>query len=115
MCGNGSCKSTGKCKSKICKLKSNFVSRNKAVSTSGKGVGFVVPNETIYVDCNSPNVIYLITRKRCSLEHVGETAQKIKGLTSTELVLTNPVNVVARGIGDKLVWNWEQNMLYTKN
>ena len=33
----------------------------------------VEPNDTTYADCTSANVIYLITRNRCSLQHVGET------------------------------------------
>ena len=36
-----------------------------------------MPIGETYVDCNFPNVIFLITCNRCSLEHVGEKAQKI--------------------------------------
>ena len=34
-------------------------------------------NRATYVDCNFPNVIYLIPCTRCSLKHVRETAQKL--------------------------------------
>ena len=78
LCGNKSCKSIYKCKSKNCKLKSNFVSRDKLVSTSSKRIfGCVVPNETTYIDCNSPSVIYLMTCNRCSLPYVAGTCQKV--------------------------------------
>ena len=95
LCGNKSCKSIYKCKSKNCKLKSNFVSRDKLVSTSSKRIfDCVVPNETTYIDCNSPSVIYLMTCNRCSLPYVVGTCQKVnKNLTGKELDLTNLINM----------------------
>ena len=63
-----SCKSVYSCKSKICKLKQFSVSRNKVISTSRK--------RTTYIDCSSPSAIHLITCNRCSLQYVGQTAQK---------------------------------------
>ena len=60
LCDNGSCKSIYKCKSKTCKLKSNFILRDNVVITSSKRIfDCEVPNETRYIDYNSPNVIYL--------------------------------------------------------
>lgn len=45
-------------KQKFCKLKSNFVSRYKVVSTSSKKIfGCVVPKLTTYVVCSFPNII----------------------------------------------------------
>ena len=95
LCGNKSCKSIYKCKSKNCKPKSNFVSRDKLVSTSSKRIfDCVIPNETTYIDCNSPSVIYLMTCNRCSLPYVAGTYQKVsKNLTGKELDLTNLINM----------------------
>ena len=62
LCDNGSCKSIYKCKSKTCKLKSNFILRDNVVITSSKRIfDCEVPNETRYIDYDSPNVIYLFT------------------------------------------------------
>ena len=78
LCGNGPCKSSYKWKSKICKLKPNFVSRDKIISTSSKKIfDYVVPKKTTYTDCNSPNVIYWITCNRRTLQYGGETVQKL--------------------------------------
>ena len=75
---NGSCKSIYKCKSKTCKLKSNFILRDNVVITSSKRIfDCEVPNETRYIDYNSPNVIYLFTWNRCPLYYVGESVQKL--------------------------------------
>lgn len=50
------------------KLKSTFVLRDNVVNTSNKGIfDFVVPRSTTYIDCNSANVIYLITCNRYTL------------------------------------------------
>ena len=37
-----------------------------------------IPPEITCLDCNSSNVIYLITCKKCCLQYVGETAQKLR-------------------------------------
>ena len=66
-CGDRLYKSVYKSRSKICKLKSNFLSRDKVVNTSSKRISdCVVPNGTTYVDCNSQNVILLMTCNGCS-------------------------------------------------
>ena len=71
-------KSIFECKSKIRKRRYNFVSIDKVVSSCSKRIfDRVIPNRTTFTDCNSPNVIYLITCKRCCLQHVRETAQKL--------------------------------------
>ena len=73
LCANRSCKPIYECKSKICKFKSNFVSRDKIISTSAKRIfDCLVTSGTTYIDCNSLNVIYLITCSRCSLHYVGK-------------------------------------------
>ena len=69
LCGSWSCKSIYSCESKICKLKPNFVIRNKVISTSSK--------RTKYIDCNSPNTMHLITCNIYSLQYVGETVPKL--------------------------------------
>ena len=78
LCGNGNVKNIYKCKSKLCKLNHNFCAKDKAVSTATKRIyDCVVPPGTIYVDCHSSNVIYLITCNKCFLQYVGETAQAL--------------------------------------
>ena len=37
-----------------------------------------IPSSVSKVDCNSSNLIYLITCKRCALQYVGETCQKLR-------------------------------------
>ena len=75
LCDSGLRKSIYRCKLKICKLMPNFVLMNKVISTSSKKIfDCRVPNGTTYIDCNSPNVIYLVTCSRCSFHHVVETA-----------------------------------------
>ena len=81
LCCNVSCKSTYKYKKKMCKPKSNFVSRDKVIKTFGKNIFyFAVRNGTTYVDCNSPVMICVLTCNRCSLHYVKKTAQKLKKL-----------------------------------
>ena len=65
LCRNWTYKSNCKFTSKICKLKPNVASRDKVINTSSKKIfDCVVPNGTIFIDRNSPNVIYLITYNR---------------------------------------------------
>ena len=67
-----------KCKSKICRLKSNFIPKDEVVSTSRKRIYyFVLPNGITTVDFNSANVIYLITFNKCSLQYLRETVQSL--------------------------------------
>ena len=73
LCGNESCKSIYKFKSKIFELSPNFVARDKVTWTFSKRIfDCVLPNGTTYFNCNSANLIYLITCNRCSSQHVGE-------------------------------------------
>ena len=52
----------------------NLVSRDKVVKTSNKSIfDFGVPNAATYINCYSPNMIYLDTCSRPSLQYVGET------------------------------------------
>ena len=78
MCGDGSYIHIYKCKKKRCHLKNNFIARDKVLSTSTKRIfDCKVPNGTVYLDCHTANVVYLITCTRCWLQYVGETVQKI--------------------------------------
>ena len=62
----------------ICKLKPNFVSRDKVISTSIKNIfDCVVRNGTAYNDCNSPNGKYKFNCNRCSLQYVGKDVQRV--------------------------------------
>ena len=75
LCGDGSAKYIYKRKSKRCLFGLFF--RLKT------GLLVLHPNEflifdcTVYPDCHSGNVIYLITCSRCSLQYAGETGQNI--------------------------------------
>ena len=59
-------------------LISVLISRDKVTSISSKRVfDYLVQNGTTYIDSNSPNVIYVITCNRYSLQYVEETVQKL--------------------------------------
>ena len=78
LCGEGNERHIFKCKSKRCMLKDNFRAKDKVVSVSTKRIyDCIVPDGTIYIDCHTSNVIYLITCNKCCLQYVGETAQKL--------------------------------------
>ena len=77
-CGNGSNKHIFRCQSKRCKFQFDFLPSDRILSTSTKRFYdcIIVPG-TVYLDCHSANVIYLITCSKCFLQYVGETAQKL--------------------------------------
>ena len=77
-CGNGNNTHIYRCKNNKCKFKFDFFPTDKILSTVTKRLfDCVIPPGTIYLDCHSPNVIYLLTCNRCHLQYVGETAQKL--------------------------------------
>ena len=43
-----------------------------------------------FVQCNSPNLIYLITYKGCSLQYIGKTAQNLNRLLSPRSGFNQP-------------------------
>ena len=78
LCGNGKEKQLFVCSSTRCKLKQQFLARDRAVSSCTKRIyDCITPPGSIYIDCNFPNVIYLITCNKCSLQYVGETVCKL--------------------------------------
>ena len=78
VCGNGSNSKIYKCKSKRCKFQSQFQHTDKILSTVTKRLhDCVSPPGTIYLNCHTSNVIYLITCNRCYSQYVGETPQKL--------------------------------------
>ena len=78
LCGDGSKLAVYKCKSKRCEIKNIFKAKDKVVSTSSKRIfNCIVPPGSVYIDCHSSNLIYLLTCSRCSLQYVGETVQKL--------------------------------------
>ena len=78
LCGNGKAKCIYKCKLKRCQMKNIFAAQDKVLSTCSKRIyDCIVPPGTVYIDCHTANVIYLITCSRCQLQYVGETVQKI--------------------------------------
>ena len=84
LCGDGSNKHIYVCKSSKCKLNEQFLARYKVVSSCSKRIyERITPPGTVYVDCNSANVIYLITCNNSSLQYVGETVQKINDRFTT--------------------------------
>ena len=57
----------------ILSTKDHFVS-----SSTHRIYKSVIPSTFSHVDCNTSNLIYLITCKKCSLQYVGETCQKLR-------------------------------------
>lgn len=93
LCGDGKAKHLFVCKSTRCKLKNQFLARDRVVSSCTKRIyDCVTPSGSVYIDCNSANVIYLITCNNCGFQYVGETVQKLnkrfnqhrKGIKSPE-------------------------------
>ena len=80
MCGNGLNTKISKHNSKHgCKLCSNLSTKDTFVRSSTHRIyQSVIPSDVSSLDCNSSNVIYLITCQKCCLQYVGETAQKIR-------------------------------------
>ena len=77
LCRNGSKINIHQYKRKTCKLKDNFLARDRVVGIATKRFcNCLVPTDTIYVDCNAENVINLIAGNICYLQGVGETARK---------------------------------------
>ena len=63
-----------KCKSTRCGLKNQFIARDKTISTCSKRIyDCITLPGTIYVDCHSANLIYLLTCCTCGLQYVEET------------------------------------------
>ena len=80
MCGNGLGTKIKKHNSKHgCKLCCNLSTKDHFVSSSTHRIyEALIPPDIFSLDCNSSNVIYLITCKKCYLQYVGETAQKLR-------------------------------------
>ena len=78
-CGDGSSTFFKKCSSKTCLLaKNNFKPTDKVVSTVTHRVYTCINHEGNKIaNCNTPNVIYLLTCSKCHLQYVGETAQNL--------------------------------------
>lgn len=64
------------CDQKKCKICKDY-NKSHYFSSSNTGRVFHI-NSNINLDCNTQNVIYLITCKYCKLQYVGETAKKLK-------------------------------------
>ena len=57
----------------ILSTKDHFVS-----SSTHRIYKTIIPSKFNHVDCNTNNLIYLITCRKCSLQYVGETCQKLR-------------------------------------
>ena len=80
MCGDGHNTKINKHNSLQCKLCPLFIIKDKFVSSSTHRIhNSEIPNDITTVDCNSKNVIYLITCRKCNLQYVGETIQPLRG------------------------------------
>ena len=79
ICGDGKSKQLFVCKSTRCKLRDQFLARDRVVSSCTKRIYECItpPPGSVYIDCNSANVIYLITCSNCNLQYVGETVQRL--------------------------------------
>ena len=82
MCGDGSnsrIKNHNSAKHRqSCKLCPKFVNKEKFVSSSTHRIHNSVIPDNKTVDCNSTNLIYLITCNKCKLQYVGETIQTLR-------------------------------------
>ena len=80
MCGDGNNTKINKHISKHgCRLCYNISTKDHFVSTSTHRIyQSEIPASIDSLDCNSSNVIYLITCRKCNLQYVGETAQKLR-------------------------------------
>ena len=80
MCGDGNDTKIHKHNSKHgCNLCHILSTKDRFVSSSTHRVyESVIPEEVPFVSCNSSNVIYLVTCRKCCLQYVGETAQLLR-------------------------------------
>ena len=75
-CANGSTKCIYKHKSKKCQMKSISSAQERVNSPASKQIfDYVTSSSTVYLDCHSPNAIYLISCCRCFVQYVRETGQ----------------------------------------
>ena len=72
-CGDGSQSRIFKCRSKRkCEMKKDFVPRDSCLSSGTfRTYPCVIPPGTVYLDCHSQNVVYLITCLNCGMQYVG--------------------------------------------
>lgn len=76
--GDGKAKRIFKCNSKRCELNPYFTPRNKAISTCTERIyDCVTPAGTMYLNCHSTNLVYLLTCETCGMQYVGETCQQL--------------------------------------
>ena len=76
--GDGSISKIFKCGSKRCKFQHQFTPQDYIVSTStNRKYKCIVPDNSIYINCHSSNLIFIITCSNCKLQYVGETSQKL--------------------------------------
>ena len=77
-CGDGSAIHIKRCGSKRCKFQNSFFPSNQFYSSvTNRKYNCIVPDGTIYLNCHSSNLIYLLTCNNCSLQYVGETVLKL--------------------------------------
>ena len=104
-CVGGSAKCICKCIPKRWQLKNTFSAQDKAVSAASKRIfDFVTPSNTIYLDCHSLNVIYLITCSRFNhlqnnlsdspcFSRIHLLAMQIRNLKQTSILLNESLNL----------------------
>ena len=78
LCGDGVSLCMYKCGSKRCKFQNKYTPKDKAASSVTHRIyDCKVPDGTMYINCHTSNVIYLITCSHCHLQNVGEMVQKL--------------------------------------
>ena len=79
-CGDGDHTKIRKHESKHnCKMCHILSTKDHFVSSSTHRIyKTIIPSKLNHVDCNTSNLIYLITCRKCSLQYVGETCQKLR-------------------------------------
>ena len=77
-CGDGSDLKIKRCRSIKCKFQNKFLPQNSVISsTTHHKYNCIRPSNSEYINCHTSNCVYLITCTNCSLQYVGETAQKL--------------------------------------
>ena len=85
-CGDGGQVHVYRCGSKRCNFQKQFFPTDKVVSSATHRISdVIVPDNTVYLNCHSPNVIYLLTCNKCGMQYVGETCQKLNERINTHI------------------------------
>ena len=81
-------------KAQSCNLCHTICRKDKFVSSSTHRIhSAVIPHNVTSLNCNSNNLIYLITCRKCHLQYVGETSQPLRERISSHVHHFNHPNI----------------------